>query len=68
MDVLYYCLATIFVNKVYGNTITVICLLIVYGHFYTIMAQLSSGDRVCATKPKIFITLPFTEKVCQLLH
>lgn len=66
----YYCLQRplgwplVFV-KFYGNKTTFICSCVVYGHFHTTMAEMSSVARVWPAKPKIFISWPFTEKVCQ---
>lgn len=50
--------------KFYWNTITLICLCIVYGCSCAINAELSSCDRDWLTKPKIFVIWVLTKKVC----
>lgn len=46
----------------YWNTVTPICLRVVYSWFCRETAEFNNCGRV--TKPKIFTIWPFTEKVC----
>lgn len=53
------------INKLYGNTVILICLLL-YGCFYVSMAEMSNYSRHHMAS-NIFTIWPSTEKVCQLL-